>query len=958
MTSSDLNFNKLHDFEHHQCRGCHDVFQSSRALMAHIHHHPTCARTYTPYLHPQPVIPTAPPLPSNPDDLEPDFPLDDEHPESSEDSVATDGLDDSVISDGLADPIHLPFTLDDQVEVALLEILKSIGAPLGAYKRLMEWACAAHRRGYTFLPSRTTYHAQVQHFQKRYNMTPLRPERTNVFLEGHSLPTSTVWFDFLSNLKSILEDPFINCDANLLVNPDDHFKPYISPDGLLGEVLTGSWYRRTCERLIKDPEKDFVLPIATAADEVFITEKGQYKSHPFVMFPLIFKRHIRHHPRSTRVLGYISHPFRKSNRSRPSGRSRGQECRNLHVQLKIILKTFSEAQVSKQLRNFKLRLGSQTKVVNLIIPTPFIICDVQGADYFVCRPPHYGKHAIRINRACTAKPETCGNPRVPCEFITEQAMKDIYRLRDPQQIKQAYMYDCYNAFWDLNWGNDIYGVYSGCLSETLHQLENGTLKHALDFKFSKEFGTRLCSKIDEIARWFTTFPRHHGEDEFGRIRFPRGITKLTFTTASEKTMIAIVFIMTTVTHKGQYYLKRRYKVQGWRDMIEGFELILCFLVWSKQDTFWPQGCPAGRDRAHRALRKMMLGLKRLLPRRVGESWNITKVHELMHIAFNIMRFGAPANTHSGQFEANHKQMAVNPAKTARKERSEFDWQVANRQVDHLVIEKVYQTIHAWEADPGGNGGKLHDPTYDTDEPMPDAPIQESTNNSSHCYVHVECLLNNLDQHEVYFEENWTGTTKSVVQYPPGILSFVIKSLGLNTQPNNTTIHFLTEYHRDNVDYRAHPNYRSNGPWQDWITVRWEGDIYTPSQLQCFFRDPQDDSRLKAVVKCCKENPKRHSVLTDMWTLETLSDDTPVLQIIDVDTLQHHVCMFPFAPASRFVFQLRSKTLWPEEFVSEENAFEEHLGDVSNDDLTSSSDSDESSVDEHGIDTTSDEADNA
>jgi hypothetical protein len=179
MTSSNLNFAKLHDFEHHQCRGCHEVFQSSRGLMAHIRYHATCACAHTPYLHSEPVIPIPASSTATPDDPETDFPFDDEHPESAEASVVPDGLGDSGITDGLAGPIHLPFTLDDQVEVALLEILKSIGAPLGAYKRLMEWACSAHRRGYTFQSSCTTYHAQVLHFQKRYNMTCLRPERIN-----------------------------------------------------------------------------------------------------------------------------------------------------------------------------------------------------------------------------------------------------------------------------------------------------------------------------------------------------------------------------------------------------------------------------------------------------------------------------------------------------------------------------------------------------------------------------------------------------------------------------------------------------------------------------------------------------------------------------------------------------------------------------------------------------------
>ena len=139
--------------------------------------------------------------------------------------------------------------------------------------------------------------------------------------------------------------------------------------------------------MIKDPAKDFVLPIGTASDEVQISEKAQYKAHPVVFFPMIFKRNIRYQPRTCRVLGYVAHPHSKSRRPNPSGTARGQNTRNLHQQLRTIFYSFSQAQIDNSLKNFSLRLGSQTKVVNLLIPHMFMICDAQGADYFCGRPP-------------------------------------------------------------------------------------------------------------------------------------------------------------------------------------------------------------------------------------------------------------------------------------------------------------------------------------------------------------------------------------------------------------------------------------------------------------------------------------------------------------------------------------------------------------------------------------------
>ena len=162
------------------------------------------------------------------------------------------------------------------MEAALLEIMKEMKAPLYFYKRILNWACQAYHNKYHFMPVRTTYHQQVEYFEKKYGMHTLRPQRKVILIEGPALKATVVYFDFLSCLKAIFEDPFINRDENLLVNPDNHFTPYVPPDGLLGEAITGSWYRHACDTMIKDPNKDFVLPIGTASEGCCAHNRGWY----------------------------------------------------------------------------------------------------------------------------------------------------------------------------------------------------------------------------------------------------------------------------------------------------------------------------------------------------------------------------------------------------------------------------------------------------------------------------------------------------------------------------------------------------------------------------------------------------------------------------------------------------------------------------------------------------------
>ena len=65
------------------------------------------------------------------------------------------------------------------------------------------------------------------------------PEEVSVWLlnkNGDNIIKVTQ-FDFKTQLWSLLDDPVLNQDENLVINADDHFQWYKPPDGQLGECL-------------------------------------------------------------------------------------------------------------------------------------------------------------------------------------------------------------------------------------------------------------------------------------------------------------------------------------------------------------------------------------------------------------------------------------------------------------------------------------------------------------------------------------------------------------------------------------------------------------------------------------------------------------------------------------------------------------------------------------------------
>ena len=102
----------------------------------------------------------------------------------------------------------------------------------------------------------------------------------------------------------------------------------------------------------------------------------------------------------------------------------------------------------------------------------------------------------------------------------------------------------------------------------------------------------------------------------------------------------MTLIMASTSENGSKYLIKRFTKDIWKNFIEGFELILCYFELCHKPTFWKLGDKNEKLNAHRSSKAMIWQLNKLFSRDAGCIWNITKVHELLHIVDDIERFGA------------------------------------------------------------------------------------------------------------------------------------------------------------------------------------------------------------------------------------------------------------------------------------------------------------------------------
>ena len=117
-----------------------------------------------------------------------------------------------------------------------------------------------------------------------------RPEEVAVALPGVHADDSikVTRFDFTTQLRSLLDDPVLNRDENLVINPDDPFQRYRDPDGLLRECLSGSWYNHAWDEMENDGLCDFMIPIILYIDKTQLSISGKLSIFPVQMSLGIF----------------------------------------------------------------------------------------------------------------------------------------------------------------------------------------------------------------------------------------------------------------------------------------------------------------------------------------------------------------------------------------------------------------------------------------------------------------------------------------------------------------------------------------------------------------------------------------------------------------------------------------------------------------------------------------------
>ena len=315
-------------------------------------------------------------------------------------SAHSDDDDVSVMSDDtdniqfVPPPTDIPlmFTTDQKWTIAFLKLLDDMNAPDYAFKAIIKWARAAKDDNYSFFPKGGLSRSKNVDilFQSVTNATQLLPAIQPVS-EANVSQCDVIAFDFVPQLLKLLQNRKIMTQENLVIDVGNPLQQFKSPNGDIGEALSGSVYRDAYAEYIQHPDRELFVPIIQWIDRTSVTGNDRFSLKPYMFTPAIFKEKFRRKIGAWGYHGFL--PKSRDSSAQNQTKPQGDNLRNYHAQLKVVLKTFQTA--NDCLKNVTLPLGPTGEMtVDIETCILFIIQDMQEGDMLCGR---YGIHTSKSN---------------------------------------------------------------------------------------------------------------------------------------------------------------------------------------------------------------------------------------------------------------------------------------------------------------------------------------------------------------------------------------------------------------------------------------------------------------------------------------------------------------------------------------------------------------------------------
>ena len=657
-----------------------------------------------------------------------------------------------------------------------------------------------------------------------------------------------VTFDVTSMVYDLLSDVKLTNNNNTIFT-NIRGNPFVVPESdVFNDFDSSTYYTKTMEDLDLDPSNHVLCPIVLYIDEIKLDTYGKLGLEPVVLSLMIYNRETRNQAKAWRTIGYMPNFTTLFGQKSYSS---DEKSKDYHFCMNKILEGIKTLQKDKKSFRWKFEFfseeGDRCYERNLFFPLAYIIGDAKGNDILCGR---YGSHHNTecVARDCDAKTKNCDNPDIRCNFLK---MSNLLCMGKKDLEQLSFKKLPLNAFEDIWFGSQPYGI-NGCVpAEPLHQINMGIVERLAETFFAR-LSKSSIDAIDTQASYICTQCYRQSDRDYPDLfPFTSGVSKAKKLTAREKlsrlfciylTLLTNVISLKIIGSEGRIHKNDvgnddvstvidEEEYNNWVDVFEQTLLLTSWVYLTEHPKIFLKG---GRNSViAERIKQFVKTYKHAAPRKTGMGLKLVKFHQLLHLWWIIKLYGSLLNVDGARGESNAIVLTKEPGLKTQMRHVILNLQTSTERYKRDVIMKAYEmTILPRKMQIAKDIPEMFS-NNSVDEPCGSRYIL-TFNYQNHCIV-AKWKSHKMKSKSCNFPQ-WIcdSVFHKFAFYNAGNTRQRIKSVEGFTE-YNVPHQRSSETNNDNGSFlvRACPKFRSSRPWHDWALIKWNienVDMYIEGQV--------------------------------------------------------------------------------------------------------------------------------
>jgi hypothetical protein len=157
---------------------------------------------------------------------------------------------------------------------------------------------------------------------------------------------------------------------------------------------------------------------------------------------------------------------------------------------------------------------------------------------------------------CNVSQANAGRMDIVCNRVWVADVQHLLATGSKEEIKNIAQRPGFNSFYQIDYGGNLYGIFSMIHTEGLHAIEVGLCKYMMEILF-EELPKQAKQELDTIlVKCLLQHPKQHGFKAFPRLLWQDRVTNLTKLTGDQRMGKMLAIVAMALTLEGEKFFTK------------------------------------------------------------------------------------------------------------------------------------------------------------------------------------------------------------------------------------------------------------------------------------------------------------------------------------------------------------------------------------------------------------------